>query len=178
MCFSKTWNEDLFTFFKFQVCLKCIVVWGGVAWWNKYISYLHWARHWTAFNCVWVVLTDSNNFCFYILHTAIKMNNLTPEAKMMREISRQDEDDFLLMSGKHFINMESQLSSMPYCLAIMSQINLLAGAARSKTLPLRVMVGLNIYFTFRQGLFSSRRRRWRQRWLASVLSLPKGTKVF
>ena len=154
------------------------VGWRGVAWWNKYISYLHWARHWTAFNCVWVVLTDSNNFCFYILHTAIKMNNLTPEAKMMREISRQDKDDFLLMSGKHFINMESQLSSMPYCLAIMSQINLLAGAARSKTLPLRVMVGLNIYFTFRQGLFSSRRRRWRQRWLASVLSLPKGTKVF
>ena len=66
------------------------------------------------------------------MHTAINMNNLTPEARMMREISRQDKDDFLLMSGTHFNNMESQLSSMPYCLAIMSQINLLAGAAKSE----------------------------------------------
>ena len=79
------------------------------------------------------MLTVTTFVSIFYVHTAINMNKMTPETRKMREISRQDKDDFLLMSGKHFNNMESQLSSMPYCLAIMSQINLLAGAARSET---------------------------------------------
>ena len=57
-------------------------------------------------------------------------DNLNPEIKLMREISRHDKDDFLLKGVNHFTNMESKLSQMPYCIAIMSQINLLASEGR------------------------------------------------
>ena len=54
------------------------------------------------------------------------MNQLDPETRLNTEIGRDGKEDHVMMGVAHFTNMERQLSSTPFCLAIMGQINILA----------------------------------------------------
>ena len=54
------------------------------------------------------------------------LSKLDPETRLINEISRESKEDHVMLGVTHFTNMETKLSSTPYCLAIMGHINVLA----------------------------------------------------